>query len=91
MIPDHMDAQALDRGDIKGKLEKTGSIASRLKAHIHHFSHHDLVGLHHTVSQELALRAEKHSSKHPHKMSDREFEKWATKEISKAKGDDYEN
>lgn len=73
--------------DIKSKLEKTGGIASRLKAHIHKFSHHDLVGLHHTVSQELAHRAEKHSS--PHKMSDREFEKWAKREISKAKGDDY--
>ena len=85
----HMDAQAFekDAGHI-GKVEKTQGITSRLKKAIKGFSHSDLMGLHHAVSEELSRRAEQHSrSKSPGKMSDREFEKWAKGLLAKAEGE----
>ena len=79
-MADHADTE--NRAQ-QGKLEKTDGLKNKLTAHLHKLDHHDLMALHHSITAELARRAEKHSDAHPSRMSRDQFEKFAAKEIGK--------
>jgi hypothetical protein len=92
-MTDHVDAERQSRkseskdsesGGPGGKLAKTNGLKNKLTAHLHKLDHHDLMALHHSITAELARRAEKHSDAHPGRMSRDQFEKFAAMEIGNA-------
>jgi hypothetical protein len=69
--------------------EKDGGKNSKLSAGLKKLPHDRLVELNRAVTGELERRAkEAKNSKKPSEMSDRDFNTWAAKEISKHSGDD---